>query len=78
MERTIRREETVSPMCGETDEPLDDVPKLSGYLGTAPSWLYSRTRDSDKNGFPVVRVGKYLRFRRSEVLRWLKDNSAGK
>jgi len=78
MEKTMRKREPGSPTCGETEEPLDDVQGLSAYLGTATFWIYARTRYSSENKFPALRVGRHLRFRRSEVLRWLKDNSAAK
>ena len=36
------------------------------------SWWYSRSRQSGPDALPVVKCGKYLRFRWEEVQEWLK------
>jgi predicted DNA-binding transcriptional regulator AlpA len=59
---------------GKTDEPLHGLQWLSEYLGaeepiplrTIYNW---RLRGE---GPPADRVGKYLRYRRSEVDAWLE------
>jgi excisionase family DNA binding protein len=48
------------------------IEELSGLLQVPKSWIYDRTRMSEGNGFPVLRVGKYLRFDYQRVLEWLK------
>ena len=56
-------------------EELLDVPELAKCLRTKPSWVYSRTRETGPNKIPMVRVGKYCRFRIKDVLAWLESRS---
>ena len=51
---------------------LITVDELARYLQVDKSWIYSRTRVAKQIGFPVVRVGKYLRFNKQRVLEWLE------
>lgn len=46
-------------------ECLLDVGELAAYLGVKPSWVYSKVVTGE---LPCLRVGRYLRFRLSEVL----------
>ena len=52
-------------------EQLLTVEELARELKAPPSWIYSRTRQSGPDAIPMIRVGKYCRFRLSEVLEWL-------
>ena len=54
------------------NEPLLDVNGISKVLDIQPSWIYSKTRQKGPDAIPVIRVGKYCRFRLSEVLEWLE------
>jgi predicted DNA-binding transcriptional regulator AlpA len=54
----------------KTDEPLHDLEWLSGYLGNIPQRTIYNWRQRG-GGPPAYRVGKYLRYRRSEVDAWL-------
>ena len=60
------------------NEQLLTVDELAKELKAPRSWIYSRTRQKGPNTIPVIRVGKYCRFRLKEVLDWLektnKDN----
>jgi excisionase family DNA binding protein len=51
-------------------EPLVGVGKVADVLGVDKSWVYRRTR---AGSIPVIRVGKYCRFRLSQVLAWLEQ-----
>ncbi|MFB3886319.1 MAG: hypothetical protein ACE144_13935 [Thermodesulfobacteriota bacterium] len=51
---------------------LLSIEELSSVLQVPKSWIYDRTRMSKTNGFPVLRVGKYLRFDYQRVLDFLK------
>jgi excisionase family DNA binding protein len=62
----------------DIQENLMTVDELAAFLKVPRSWLYSRSRVAPDNGFPIVKVGKYLRFRKDEVLRWLSMDSASK
>lgn len=48
--------------------------QLADYLQVPLSWVYSRSRFSHINGFPVLRVGKYTRYRKKDVDDWLEKN----
>ncbi len=49
-------------------EPLLSVEELAAKLKIERSWIYDKTRRGE---IPMLRVGKYCRFRLSEVLDWL-------
>jgi excisionase family DNA binding protein len=52
-------------------DPLWDVDQLSAYLGIPKRTLYRwRTLRYGPQG---IRVGRYVRYRRSVVLAWLED-----
>ena len=63
---------------GTSDSNQQVIPKLltieelSDLLQVPKSWIYDRSRMSKTNNFPVLRVGKYLRFDYQTVLEWLK------
>jgi excisionase family DNA binding protein len=52
------------------------IKEMAERLKVPVSWLYSRTRLKGEGTIPVVRAGKYLRFRESEVLEWLEKQNA--
>ena len=54
------------------EEKLAGVGELAEILGTQKSWIYSRTRETGKNSIPRLMVGKYVKFRVSEVMEWLE------
>ena len=58
-----------------TDGKLLTVSELSDELKTPVSWIYSRTRQKGPDAIPVIRVGKYCRFRLTEVLEWLEKRN---
>jgi excisionase family DNA binding protein len=51
------------------DEPLETVESLAAYLHVATSWVYSKAESGE---LPSLKVGRYRRFRRSEVNAWLE------
>lgn len=51
-------------------EQMLTVTELADSLQVRRSWVYGRSRSSD---FPTHRVGRYLRFRLSEVERWIAE-----
>ena len=54
------------------NQDLLTVTELAKDLKVKKSWVYSRTRVKGKKAIPCLRVGKYIRFRSEEVLKWLK------
>lgn len=53
-------------------DDLESVDELARRLGTSKDWLYART---SRNEIPFVRVGHLVKFRRSEIDRWLASKS---
>lgn len=52
-------------------ERLMTVRELADVLAVPESWIYGHTAARD---IPTVRVGRYVRFRLSEVLTWLRGD----
>lgn len=53
------------------DDRLMTAEELSGYLGVPKATLYA-WRSRPGSGPVAYRVGRYLRYRRSNVDRWLE------
>ena len=53
-------------------ERLLTVEELAELLKVPATWIYSRTRARSVNRLPGLRIGKYWRFRESDVLEWLE------
>ena len=51
-----------------SQEPFVSVDVVARMLGVPTSWIYERTATRQ---IPHYRVGRYVRFRVSEVLDWL-------
>ena len=69
--------EILKPMLSSTarhdeKDALLDVAQLADYLNVSPSWIYDRIRD---NEIPHTKVGKYLRFRKRDIDKWLETSS---
>ena len=47
--------------------------EVAELLRVPKSWVYEKTRDRQRNPLPVFRIGRYLRFDRSEVIAWLQS-----
>ena len=58
-------------------EPLLTVQGVAELLRLPVSWVYARTRERSRNVLPHFKLGKYIRFKKSEVLAWLDRNSVG-
>jgi excisionase family DNA binding protein len=58
----------------EKDELLT-TKEIADMLRVSVSWVYAHT--GRKGSMPVVRVGKYMRFRYAEVLLWLELEREG-
>ena len=56
-----------------TSDSLSEIltpEEVATLLRVKPSWVYEKSRTRSRNPLPVHRIGRYLRFRRSEVLAW--------
>ncbi len=54
----------------ELDE-LFSVESLSKYLGVSKQWIYERIHLKE---IPYIKVGKFPRFKKSDIEKWLKKN----
>lgn len=50
--------------------------EAAALLRVQPSFIYERVRRRSKNPIPCHRIGKYLRFRRSEIEAWFDGCAA--
>jgi excisionase family DNA binding protein len=55
-------------------EPYEDIKAVERYTGLPRSWLYAKAAAGE---IPHLKVGKYLRFRLSEVEAWLAQHQRG-
>jgi len=51
--------------------------ELADHLRVPLSWVYGKSRLKGHDTIPVIRVGKYCRFRLSEVVAWLEKKQIG-
>ena len=72
----VSKHETVatSPKLQVTPEPeaLLTVPEVAELLRVPVSWVYERTRRRGIERLPHIKIGKYLRFRFTEVQTYLE------
>jgi excisionase family DNA binding protein len=50
-----------------------DVEQAADYLNVGPRWIYERTAAGT---IPVKRLGRLLRFRRSDLDAWVNSGAA--
>lgn len=67
------REPFGGPGVSVDREALLTVPEVAELLRVPVSWVYERTRWRGGERLPHIKVGKYLRFRRAEILGWLNE-----
>jgi excisionase family DNA binding protein len=49
-----------------------DVKQLSEYLNVPESWVYRQTCD---HNIPYYKLGRYNRFKKTEIDKWLEEKS---
>jgi len=59
------------------DEQLCTIEEIAELLNVPVSWVYGRTRSRTVDRLPGFRLGKYWRFRKSDVLAWLETQCVG-
>jgi excisionase family DNA binding protein len=50
------------------DDALCTVQSLAKYLEVSPQWVYERI---NRKEIPFIKMGKFPRFRKSDIDRWL-------
>jgi len=59
----------------EVQEKLLTVSELAEFLSVDKSWVYSRNREKGPDALPKISVGKYKRYKFSEVMAWLEKQN---
>lgn len=54
------------------DDPIFTVESLAKYLQVSEQWVYERVQFKE---IPYIKVGKFLRFKRSAIENWLEEQS---
>ena len=57
----------------EINGQLLTVSEIAETLKVPVSWVYERTRRRGTERLPHMKIGKYLRFRKEDVLGWLDE-----
>lgn len=59
------------PFVTDTLSEILTPEELATLLRVTPSWVNEKTRRRAQNPLPTLRIGRYIRFRRSDVIAWL-------
>ncbi len=60
----------LAPQPVNKDDSLLGVKELAEYIGVSVQWVYERVQLKE---IPYIKVGKLLRFRKSDIDTWLDD-----
>lgn len=60
-------------MSIETREELLTLEEICQYFKVSPNWFYQKTMQTGPGAIPRLKVGRYLRFRLSEVLTFFEE-----
>ncbi len=70
--RLKNRKAVVQPVVSiQSSEPILTIEQVAERLQLKPSTIYELTRRRNSRPLPVLRAGKFLRFRWSEIETWL-------
>jgi len=58
-------------------DALITSPEACTLLRVGRSWLALEVRKGAQSSVPFLRVGRYIRFRRSDLLEWMRRQSQG-
>jgi excisionase family DNA binding protein len=59
------------------EHALITIEEVAEILNVPVSWVYERTRRRSANRIPGFRLGKYWRFRETDVLAWIERQRIG-
>lgn len=59
-----------------TNNDLLTPEELAKRLKVPVSWVYEHCRERAVNRLPGFKIGKYIRFRESDVLEWLSGQAS--
>lgn len=70
--------EILKSLVAETAKNEDDIiltlKELAQYLKVGEQWVYQKVY---QRSIPFYKIGKYTRFRKSEIDQWLQENGNG-
>lgn len=61
----------------QNPDALLTLNEVAEFLRVPASWVYGRTRRRSSDRIPGFRLGKYWRFRQTDVLAWLDRQRVG-
>ena len=64
---------TLQSVFGVVNDTLLTPREVAEMLRVPISWVYERTRRHGTARLPHIKIGKYLRFRKEDVLGWLDE-----
>ncbi len=64
---------TLQSVLGVVNDTLLTPREVAEMLRVPISWVYERTRRPGTARLPHIKIGKYLRFRKEDVLGWLDE-----
>ena len=64
-------------MVVPSDDELLTVEEVAQLLKVPASWVYEHCRERGSDPLPHVKLGKYLRFSRSDLTRYLEKLRRG-
>jgi len=64
---------TLQSVLGVVNDTLLTPREVAEMLRVPISWVYERTRRHGTARLPHIKIGKYLRFRKEDVLGWLDE-----
>ena len=59
-----------------SEDAILDVAQAAAFLGVPRSWVYARVEGPECD-LPHFKIGRYLKFRRSELLTYFEHNRRG-
>lgn len=71
LKKQRRLPQAVAPT--ENPEPILTIEQVAERLQLKPATVYELTRRRNRRPLPVLRVGKFLRFRWSQIEAWLVE-----
>lgn len=66
--KLVRKSDTPAPYL----QALLTIEEVAELLSVPVSWVYERTRRRAVDRIPGFRLGKYWRFRETDVLAWIE------
>jgi predicted DNA-binding transcriptional regulator AlpA len=63
------------PTSATTTHEILTPEEVAALLRVAPSWVYEKSRRRCKDPLPVRRIGKYIRFKKTDIDLWLASTA---